>query len=124
MLQQWSKLEIKDDSGFGRGYCIQKSFGKGKIGWGNRIVTKSKKDKKTSIKMVLLIQTKEKVLRFDGSSVNFVGNKGIIIKKGLKGWTVGCKRIKSKIGWEVLDKTTTNQLKNCHQIAGISRGGI
>lgn len=95
MIQLRSSLEVIDNTGAQKGQCL-KIYNKSQkqIGFVGDIVliaikkiknkNKSKKIYKKELHKAILIRTKKKKLRYDGSSIKFHKNSVILLKKELQ----------------------------------------
>lgn len=111
MIQNRSKIFIKDNSGIVRGRTIQagscgnKTLGgvvklsvtKAKSHWSLKL--KSQKDR--PLQDVVLINTKKHTLRYDGSCLRFNSNAGVTLGRGGKKISLGFKRINGVVPFEL-----------------------
>lgn len=107
MVQNQTEILVKDNSGILLGRCI--SGGCSKVGariqiavLKAKIVTKRKILKHKALQDLLLIQTKKAILRNDGSTLQFNGNKGVCISMDSRGRVqLGFKRINTVVPHEL-----------------------
>lgn len=117
MIQNQTEILVKDNSGVLKGRCINK--GKRYASAGARIKVavlktkaayKQKKAfKKNALQDLLLIQTKKALIRHDGSTLTFNGNKGVCITQGQRGLQLGFKRINTAVPFEVKQSSAFKQ---------------
>lgn len=108
MVQNETEIFVKDNSGALKGRCI--NAGKQHQAVGAKIqiailktkaITKKKGLKRKAIQDLLLIQTKKTIVRNDGSTIAFNGNKGVCVSTGARGLQLGFKRINTSVPLEL-----------------------
>ena len=110
MIQNQTKISIKDNSGLLLGRCINA----GKQGvvptLGQRVkvtvlkskaITKRKGSKRGALQDLLLVQTKKSICRNDGSTLKFNGNKGVCVSGSGTKFQYGFKRINTAVTVEL-----------------------
>lgn len=128
MIQNRSKIAIKDNSGIIRGRTVQTGRAKTKSLGGvvKLSVTKAKSQilgskihKSRMLQDVVLIGSKKPVVRLDGSTLRFCVNAGVTIGRSGKKMTLGFKRVNSIVPFEV--KKCTHKGGNLGLILKLAR---
>lgn len=131
MIQNRSKIVIKDNSGIIRGRTVQTGRAKTKSLGGvvKLSVTKaksqtlgSKTQKGSFLQDVVLISSKKPVLRLDGGSLRFCANAGVTIGRSGKKMALGFKRINGVVPFEV--KKCTHHGANLGLILKLARNQV
>ena len=124
MIQNRTKIIIKDNSGVLVGRCINA----GKQGSSLQLAkiailkskttftTKRKSSKRSALQNILLVQTKKTVHRNDGATLRFNGNKGVCVSKNGAQLQLGFKRINTAVKVE-LKKSHHGQSSNLMKLA-------
>ena len=120
MIQNQSKIVIKDNSGLLLGRCINARKPYASVGSRIKVavlkaksITKRKNESNSSrnklLQDLVLIQTKRIIIRNDGSTVKFNENRGVCVSKGRGGkLQLGFKRINSSVALELKQSQKTN----------------
>lgn len=111
MIQNQTKIIIKDNSGVLMGRCINAGQQRGIISQLIKIAVlkskassrtaKRKTSKRSALQDVLLVQTKKTIHRNDGSTLQFNGNKGVCVSKSGAQLQLGFKRINTAVTVEL-----------------------
>lgn len=115
MIQNRSKILIKDNSGIVRGRTIQAgrartqslggvvkfSITKAKSNWSS----KTKGQKSRPLQDVVLISSKKPMLRLDGCGLKFQSNHGVTVGRSGKKMALGFKRINGVVPFELKKST-------------------
>lgn len=123
MIQQASEILIKDNSGFLSAKCIMvKKTGRkpGVLGDSIKVaikkakmnragLSKSQKEKtntsmRSSLQTLILIQTKKRLQRFDGSRIRFAQNAGVVVNEKNRKIQPGFKRVTTSVAFEFKKK--------------------
>jgi ribosomal protein L14 len=119
MIQNQTEILIKDNSGLLLGRTINAGNTGGSVGarikvavLKSKATSKRKSSKRNVLQDLILIQTKKVVLRNDGSSVKFDGNKGVCVSVG--------SRAKLQLGFKRINTTVPIELKKNNQYGGQS----
>lgn len=131
MIQNQTKILIKDNSGILKGRCI--NSGKQHQGVGMRvkiaiskakIITKQKSVKHSGLQDLLLIQTKKAIIRNDGSTITFNGNKAVCVSLSSKTkLQLAFKRINTTVPFE-LKKSNSLQSQGPHNLMKLAKNLI
>ena len=140
MIQPKTKILIKDNSGFLKGYCINTyPRNKGaKVGHCLKVaITKSKNPfsqpsltrstPKDSLTHLLIIQTKSPITRHDGSIIRFNSNTGvcIVFKKTFKNRIqLGFRRINTALPFELRKRSHWQSFQGTFNIIKLAKSLI
>lgn len=109
MIQNQTKISIKDNSGLLLGRCINSGKSCGTVCQRIKVAvlkskatTKRKASKPNVLQDLVLIQSKKAIIRNDGSTIRFNGNKGVCVSAGRGAkLQLGFKRINTAVAVEL-----------------------
>ena len=120
MIQNQTEIYVKDNSGILKGRCI--NAGKTHQSVGARVkvtvskakvASKQKSFKRTGLQDLLIIQTKKSIVRKDGSTLMFNGNKGVCVSL--------TSRTKLQLGFKRINTAVVFELKKSYSLkSGLS----
>ena len=124
MIQNRTKIIIKDNSGVLMGRCINAGKQRGSLQFAKIadlkskavFTTKRKALKRSALQDILLVQTKKTLHRNDGATLKFNGNKGVCVSKSGTQLQLGFKRINTAVTVE-LKKSHHGQSSNLMKLA-------